>query len=90
MANARRAGIEIAPERAMTWLTGNAARSLGIAGHTGTLAPGKMADVVIWNGTPFSSYALAEQVFIDGARVYDRSDRRLQPVSDFRLGQEAN
>ena len=49
-----------------------------------------MADVVIWNGTPFSSYALAEQVFIDGARVYDRSDRRLQPVSDFRLGQEAN
>lgn len=90
IANARRAGIEIAPERAMTWLTGNAARSLGIAGHTGTLAPGKMADVVIWNGTPFSSYALAEQVFIDGARVYDRSDRRLQPVSDFRLGQEAN
>lgn len=90
IANARRAGIEIAPERAMTWLAGNAARSLGIAEHTGTLAEGKMADVVIWNGTPFSSYALAEQVFIDGARVYDRADRRLQPVSDFSLGQEAS
>lgn len=90
IANARRAGIEIAPERAMTWLTGNAARSLGIAEQTGTLAEGKMADVVIWNGTPFSSYALAEQVFIDGARVYDRTDRRLQPVSDFSLGQEAS
>jgi imidazolonepropionase-like amidohydrolase len=90
IANARRAGIEIAPERAMTWLAGNAARSLGIAEQTGTLAEGKMADVVIWNGTPFSSYAQAEQVFIDGARVYDRSDRRLQPVSDFTLGQEAS
>ena len=90
IANARRAGIEIAPERAMTWLSGNAARSLGIAEQTGTLAEGKMADVVIWNGTPFSSYALAEQVFIDGARVYDRADRRLQPVSDFSLGQEAS
>ena len=90
IANARRAGIEIAPERAMTWLSGNAARSLGIAEHTGTLTEGKMADVVIWNGTPFSSYALAEQVFIDGARVYDRADRRLQPVSDFSLGQEAS
>ena len=90
IANARRAGIEIAPERAMTWLSGNAARSLGIAEQTGTLAEGKMADVVIWNGTPFSSYAMAEQVFIDGARVYDRADRRLQPVSDFSLGQEAS
>jgi imidazolonepropionase-like amidohydrolase len=89
IANARRAGIEIPPEHAMTWLSGNAARSLGIAEQTGTLAAGKMADVVVWNGTPFSSYALAEQVFIDGARVYDRHDRRLQPVSDFRLGQEA-
>ena len=89
IANARRAGMEIAPERAITWLTGNAARSLGIAEHTGTLTEGKMADVVLWNGTPFSSYALAEQVFIDGALVYDRNDRNRHPVSDFRLGQEA-
>ena len=89
MANARRAGIEIAPERAITWLTGNAARSLGIANQTGTLVEGKMADVVLWNGTPFSSYALAEQVWIDGALVHDRSDRQHRPVSDFRLGQEA-
>jgi len=48
-----------------------------------------MADVVVWNGSPFSSYALAEKVYIDGAQVYDRADRRLQPTSDFMLGQEA-
>ncbi|PJJ96753.1 amidohydrolase [Lysobacteraceae bacterium NML91-0213] len=87
MASARRAGMEITPERAITWVTANPARSMGILDHTGTLEPGKMGDVVLWNRDPFSSYALAEQVYIDGARVYDRADRSRQPVSDFMLGQ---
>ena len=47
-----------------------------------------MADVVVWNGNPFSSYALAEQVFIDGRRLYDRSAPAATPRSDFQLGQE--
>lgn len=89
MANARRAGMDIAPERAITWLTSNAARSLGVADRVGTLETGKMADVVVWNGTPFSSYALAEKVYVDGSLLYDRNDRNHQPISDFRLGQEA-
>lgn len=89
IAASRRAGIEIAPERAIRWLTENAAHSLGVLEQTGTLTPGKMADVVLWNGNPFSVYAHAEQVWIDGARVYDRADRSRQPVSDFILGQGA-
>jgi len=88
MASARRAGIEIAPEHAITWMTANAAKALGVERQTGTLEAGKMGDVVVWNGNPFSSYALAEQVYVDGAEVYDRHQRRLQPVSDFMLGQE--
>jgi len=55
--------------------------------QTGTLEPGKMADVVIWDGNPFSVYAKADQVFIDGALVYDRHDPTKQPVTDFELGQ---
>ena len=86
IANARRAGIEVPPERAIRWLTQNAARSLGVLDKVGTLEAGKMADVVLWNGNPFSVYAQAEQVWIDGARVYDRNDRSRQPVSDFMLG----
>ncbi|MFZ5657847.1 MAG: amidohydrolase [Pseudomonadota bacterium] len=89
MASARRAGMDIAPERAIRWLTSNAAKSLGVLEKTGTLEPGKMADVVLWNGNPFSVYAKAEQVYIDGARVYDRNDPSRQPVSDFVLGQNA-
>ena len=87
IANARRAGIEIPPERAIAWLTSNAARSLGVADRTGSLEAGKLADVVVWNRDPFGSYAQAEQVYIDGARVYDRHDRTRQPRSDFMLGQ---
>ena len=57
--------------------------------RTGTLEPGKLGDVVVWNGTPFSIYAQAEQVYIDGARVYDRKRSGRQPRSDFLLGQSA-
>ncbi|WP_028916639.1 amidohydrolase [Pseudoxanthomonas sp. J35] len=89
IANARRAGIEIPPERAIRWLTSNAARALGVADRTGSLEPGKLADVVVWNRSPFSSYAQAEQVYIDGARVFDRNDPSRQPRSDFLLGQPA-
>ena len=87
IANARRAGMEIAPERAIAWLTSNAARALGVAERTGSLEAGKLADVVVWNRDPFSVYAQAEQVYIDGARVYDRHDPSRQPKSDFMLGQ---
>ena len=89
MAQAQRAGMQIAPEHAIRWLTQNAAKSLGILDQTGTLEPGKMADVVLWNGNPFSVYAKAEQVYIDGARVYDRNDPARQPRSDFLMGQGA-
>ena len=87
MASAQRVGIDIPPERAVRWITSNAAKSLGILDKTGTLEAGKMADVVLWSGNPFSVYAKAEQVYVDGARVYDRNDPSRQPKSDFMLGQ---
>ena len=53
MSRGQAAGLAIPPERAIRWITSNAAKSLGIESHTGTLAPGMMADVVIWNQNPF-------------------------------------
>lgn len=87
MARGQAAGLDISPERAIRWITQNAAKSLGIEAVTGTLSPGKMADVVIWNQNPFSVYAKADQVFIDGALTFDRANPALQPVTDFELGQ---
>ena len=86
MSAANRVGLPVTPEHAIRWLTSNPARSLGIAEKTGTLAPGRMADLVVWNGNPFSVYAMAEQVYIDGALVYDRYDPERQPKTDFELG----
>ena len=87
MVRGQRAGMSIPPERAMTWMTLNAAKSLGIADRTGSLEAGKMADVVVWNRDPFSVYARPDLVYVDGALVYDRNDPDRQPVSDFLLGE---
>lgn len=87
MYRANENGFEISPELAITWITANAAKSLGVDDKTGSLQAGKNADVVIWNQNPFSVYAQAEQVFVDGAKVYDRFDDKFQAKSDFLLGQ---
>ena len=87
MARGQRAGLDIPPERAIRWVTSNAARSLGIEREVGTLEPGKRADVVIWNRDPFSVYALADRVYLDGALAYDRAAPPGLPDSDFLLGQ---
>jgi imidazolonepropionase-like amidohydrolase len=86
MARGVRVGLTVPPERAIRWLTLNPAKSLGLDDRIGTLEAGKGADVVIWNGNPFSVYALAEQVFIDGALSFDRAHPKSPPRSDFLLG----
>jgi imidazolonepropionase-like amidohydrolase len=82
-----RAGIPISRAEAIAWITLNPARAIGVGDRTGSLEPGKMADAVIWSADPFSIYSKAEKVFVDGAVVYDRADPKLQPRSDFELGQ---
>lgn len=87
IAAGRRAGITIPQEEAIKWITINPAKIMGVDDRTGTLEPGKMADVVLWSRNPFSVYALAEKVFIDGALVHDRSNPALRYKSDFEIGQ---
>jgi len=90
MAAGRRMGLDLPEETVIAWITANPAKAMGILDQTGTLEPGKMGDVVIWNGNPFSVYALAEQVFVDGALLYDRGDPARSPRVDFELGQAGN
>ena len=82
-----RAGFNISEETAWKWLAINPAKALGIDQWTGSLKPGKMADVVLWNGNPFSVYTRPQMVWIDGALMYDMNDPKRRPVSDFELGQ---
>ena len=85
LAAGRKAGFDISEGRAMTWLTKNPAKSLGILDQTGTLEQGKDADIVIWSGNPFSVYSKAEKVFIDGALAFDKATN-FMPHTDFDIG----
>jgi imidazolonepropionase-like amidohydrolase len=79
------AGFQVTEDQALQWITANPAWALGIQDQVGTLEPGKRADVVVWDRDPFSVYAHAEQVFVDGALRYDRARPRVW--SDYTLGQ---
>ena len=87
MLRGNRAGLDIPPERAIRWITYNAAKSLGIHEQTGSVEAGKMADVVLWSQDPFSVYAKPLQVYIDGVLRYEQNNPSLSPQSDFELGQ---
>ena len=86
-ASGKSAGIQITDEDAIRWITANPAWALGVDSRTGTLEPGKEADVVLWTGNPLSVYSSAEKVWIDGVMVLDRRTMK-QPWSDFELGQD--
>ena len=87
LADGNRAGLSISKAQAWTWLSANPAKSLGIFDQTGSLEAGKDADLVIWNNDPFSVYSRAQQVYIDGALLYDINHPESNWVSDFELGQ---
>lgn len=84
---ARRRGMVVSRDEALRWVTVNPAWALGIDDRVGTLEAGKNADVVLWSGDPFSVYSVPDQVWIDGALRWDRSDPAYQRVADFELGQ---
>ncbi len=90
LADGRRAGLDISEADAWRWISSNPAQALGIDDQTGALQVGLRADVVLWSHSPFSVYALPDQVYLDGALVHDRADPSVSAtVSDFSLGQPA-
>ena len=86
LAAGRRSGLDIDKARAIQWITLNAAKGLGIEDRVGSLEAGKMADVVIWSGDPFSVYSTVEKVFIDGHIKYENETVEEFERTDFDLG----
>src|SRR3989441_3084525 len=70
-------------DEAFAMVTINPAKQLRIDNRVGSLEVGKDADVVIWNHHPLSSYAIADRVYIDGQKYYDRlgDQRRLTELA---------
>ena len=65
---------------ALRMVTQNGADVIGFGTRLGSLDAGKIADVVIWNGHPFTHTALPEVVLIDGRVVYQRTPVPATPV----------
>ena len=68
-------------EAAWKMVTINPAKLLHLDGHTGSIAVGKDADLVLWTDNPLSIYAKADKTFVDGVCLFDRErDERQRQV----------
>lgn len=64
---------------ALKFVTLNPAKLLHLDKQTGSLKPGKDADLVVWSDHPLSIYAKAEMTFVDGRRLFDaEEDKRMR------------
>jgi imidazolonepropionase-like amidohydrolase len=61
-------------EEAWKFVTLNPARMLHIDDRVGSIAPGKDADLVLWDGHPMSIYTRAVQTWVDGRCEYDAAE----------------
>jgi imidazolonepropionase-like amidohydrolase len=61
-------------DAALASLTISAAKILDLDDRIGSIEPGKDADLVILSGDPFSVYTQVIATYIDGEKVFDRSD----------------
>jgi imidazolonepropionase-like amidohydrolase len=61
-------------EAALKGLTIYPAEMLDLGNHVGTLEAGKDADFIILSGPPFSVYTHVLQTWIEGQKVFDRSN----------------
>ncbi|MBK8727115.1 MAG: amidohydrolase family protein [Holophagaceae bacterium] len=70
---------------ALEAMTLNGARLLDLSARTGSLKAGKDADFLLLSGDPLSVYSHVEQTWVEGAKVFDRSDpkQRLYAVGGF-------
>jgi N-acyl-D-aspartate/D-glutamate deacylase len=71
------AGVAVAHglpfDAALAALTSNPAEIFGLGAEYGRIAPGYLADLVLWSGDPLEVTTVAEQVWIDGRAQSMRS-----------------
>jgi imidazolonepropionase-like amidohydrolase len=77
-------------EKALAALTIEAARMLDLGDRVGSLEAGKDADLVLLSGDPFSVYTQVLETWVEGRRVFQRSDEhdRLHAVGGRGAGEE--
>ena len=61
-------------EGALEALTLAPARALGLDDQLGSIEVGKDADLVVLSGEPFSTYTQVLETWVEGEKIFDRSD----------------
>lgn len=64
----------LSEEEALKFVTINPAIQLRIEDQVGSLEIGKDADFVVWSTHPLSTYAYAEQTWIEGIKRFDKTE----------------
>ena len=68
-------------ERALSAISLDAAKVLRIDDRYGSLEPGKIADLVLYDGDPFEYATHVTHVVVDGRLVHSRADRKPIPLA---------
>jgi imidazolonepropionase-like amidohydrolase len=72
---------DLSDDEALSLITLNPAKQLGIDNRVGSIEVGKDADLAIFEGHPLSVYAIPMMTFVDGVKYFDRAiDRNDQRI----------
>ncbi|WP_421978956.1 amidohydrolase [Roseivirga seohaensis] len=64
---------DLSDDEALSLITLNPAKQLGIDNRVGSIEVGKDADIAIFEGHPLSVYAIPVMTFVDGVKYFDRT-----------------
>lgn len=64
----------VSAETALSFVTIEPCRQLGIADRTGSLEVGKDADLAVWTAEPLSIFAMCLETYVDGIKRFDRAN----------------
>jgi len=72
----------LSADDALAAVTTIPARQLGLSDRLGTIAPGKIANLVVETGEPFAEKSRVSEIWIDGARTEFREEAKPKAKSD--------